>query len=215
VSEIIDIFDANLQPIGSKERIDAHRDGDWHRTFHLWLTTERNGGSLLFQLRSPSAKNFPDLLDVTAAGHLMSGETPEMGIREATEELGIEVPQSSLNPLGYRVEVADQVNGQRNREYQAVFIAKENRELLDYRPDPREVYGILELPISEGYALFSGQAETINTNSLIFDEQLSIWSIKNQVVRIDRFLPRVQQYYLTMLIMSERLIEGRMPIAIS
>lgn len=215
MAEIIDIFDANLDPIGSKNRASAHRDGDWHRTFHLWLATKRNNGSLLLQLRSPTAKNFPDLLDVTAAGHLMAGETPEMGVREVSEELGIKVLPSVLRFLGYRVEVADQTNGQKNREYQAVFLAIEERDLSEYNPDPQEVYGILELPIGEGYRLFSGAAESVNTRALVFDPASASWSMRTETLRTERFLPRIQQYYLTMLIMAERMIEGREPLAIS
>lgn len=215
MAENIDIYDANLSPIGVKERAQAHRDGDWHRTFHLWLTSSRHGGSLLLQLRSPTAKNFPNLLDITAAGHLLSGETPEMGIREATEELGISISPDEMTFLGYRVEVADQQNGQRNREYQAVYLAEEALPLENFNPDPNEVYGVLELKISDGFALFTGSVDVAVTQALIFDPATKKWSLKPEEISRERFLPRIQNYYLTMLIMAERHLTKSGPIAIS
>ncbi len=213
MSELIDIFDANLKPKGKMERKEAHLSGEWHHTFHLWLCSSRHNGSLMFQLRSPDAKNFPGMLDVTAAGHLLTGETLEDGTREAQEELGIAVKDLEIRSLGYRVEVADQENGQRNREYQGVFLAKDERSLDDYRPDPNEVYGVIDVPISDGYALFGESQDTIVCNYYAYDGEK--WFLGEKELSRQHFLPRIQQYYLTMFIMSERLLEGKSPISIS
>ncbi|WP_407645941.1 NUDIX hydrolase [Actinacidiphila oryziradicis] len=104
------------------DRIEAHLQGKWHRTVHCWVVSAERGGQILLQKRSDTMKNFPGLLDVSAAGHLEAGEPVEAGLREVTEELGIEVDRSRLHHLGERVEVADQKNGQRNREYQSVCL---------------------------------------------------------------------------------------------
>src|SRR5690348_15694820 len=116
------------------ERVQAHLAGEWHKTFHCWVVSSAGGGRILFQLRSPSMQNFPNMLDVSAAGHLEAGETVEQGVREVTEELGITFSPPDLAFLGYRVEVADQANGQRNREYQAVYLLRVDKELTDFAP---------------------------------------------------------------------------------
>ena len=213
MTEEIEIFDANLDPKGKMDRKAAHLSGEWHQTFHLWLCSSRSGGSLLFQLRSPSAKNFPNMLDVTAAGHLLVGETVEDGTREAKEELGIAVEDLSLKSLGYRVEVADQENGQKNREYQAVFLSKDERGLDEYKPDPEEVYGVIDVPIAQGFALFQGEIDTLSADYFAYEN--GEWCLGNMELKSGHFLPRIQQYYLTMLIMSERLLEGKTPLSIS
>jgi isopentenyldiphosphate isomerase len=88
MAELIDIFDANLAPIGTMERAQAHKEGRWHRTFHLWIMVPNTVPQLLFQLRSPHVENYPSMLDVTAAGHLEAGEEVIQGMREVEEELG-------------------------------------------------------------------------------------------------------------------------------
>lgn len=215
MSEQIDIFDANLKKLGSADRVAAHRDGAWHRTFHLWIVSEENRGSLIFQLRSPKAKNYPNLLDITAAGHLHAGEELADGVREVSEELGIVPQQDQLHWLGYRIEVADQDNGQRNREYQGVFLLKDNRALANYCPDPNEVYGLLSIPIAAGMKLFSGKVQSVDASGIRYEASTHSWGQCHEVIVKDRFLPRIQNYYLTVLIMAERLLDGRQPLSIS
>src|SRR4051812_30424750 len=37
-SELFDLYDADGAPLGlRKERALVHRDGDWHRSLHLWV----------------------------------------------------------------------------------------------------------------------------------------------------------------------------------
>jgi len=215
MSEQIDIFDANLRKLGSADRIVAHAEGAWHRTFHLWIASDEDNGSVLFQLRSPTAKNFPNLLDVTAAGHLHAGEDLQDGVREVSEEIGVVVEPTQLQWLGYRVEVADQDNGQRNREYQGVFLLKDSRPLASYRPDPEEVYGLLRIPIASGMDLFSRKLEEVRTAGIYYDAQSRSWRDCHEQISKERFLPRIQNYYLTIFIMAERLLENRMPLSIS
>jgi len=44
MSELIDIFDADLRHLGTEELVKAHIEGLWHKTFHFWLVSPRNGG---------------------------------------------------------------------------------------------------------------------------------------------------------------------------
>ncbi|MFG1704970.1 NUDIX domain-containing protein [Nonomuraea sp. M3C6] len=215
MDEHIDIYDANLRHLGTMERLQAHMEGKWHVTFHCWVVTAIDGGKILFQLRSKNMANFPDLLDVTAAGHLEAGERVADGIREVSEELGIDLPPDSLHGLGYRVEVADQENGQRNREYQAVFIAQVDLPLAEYAPQVEEVTGLLWLPLDAGIALFSDKAASATAHGIRYDSATATWvPMKRTVEKLD-FLPRIQQYYLTACIMADRLLKEEFPLSIS
>jgi len=216
VAERIDIYDANLQHLGDMERIEAHMTGQWHQTFHCWVVSSANGGQVLLQKRSDNMRNFPGLLDVSAAGHLKAGEPVIAGIREVTEELGIQVNQSELQFLGQRVEVADQKNGQKNREYQSVYLYKSETPLSQYNAERGEVTALLWLPISVGMDLFNEKIESATLDGYTYEASSgSSWDPLSMSVTVQTFLPRVQRYYLTTLIMAERLLANAGPLAIS
>lgn len=57
--EYIDIFDENNNPIGEvKEKQQAHEDGSFHRTAHVWIINSKN--ELLLQKRSAKKKSHPN-----------------------------------------------------------------------------------------------------------------------------------------------------------
>ena len=121
-----------------KERGLVHRDGDWHRSVHVWLaqTTDGDRGKkVLLQRRSPFKDTHPNLLDVSCAGHVDAGsDTVETATRELQEELG----GSGIMHGRYEVEdvrrskvctVTSSVEGRTEkfgsftcREYQDVFL---------------------------------------------------------------------------------------------
>lgn len=214
MAEMIDIYDANLTRIGEMERLEAHLKGQWHATFHLWIVLSTSPGFVLYQLRSPSAKNFPNMLDVSAAGHLLAGEKVEAGLREAKEELGIDLPFTAIQSLGWRVEVADQENGQHNREHQAVHIVRLDADLSSFAPDPTEVYGVIKVPIGEGLKMHCGALKQLSCEARIYDPSSAAWKNAIEVLTPPRFLPRIQPYYRTIHIMAERLLHGGLALSI-
>ncbi len=216
MAENIDIYDANLGHKGVMERIKAHKEGEWHRTFHCWVVSTEEGGSLLFQQRSMKMKNFPGLLDVSAAGHIEAGEAIEEGVRELKEELGIEIDESSLIRLGERVEVADQANGQRNREYQSVYMYLTSQPISSYKPEEYEVTALILLNIQDGFKLFRGEVKKVTMKGCSYEiNENGIWEPFTLEATTKSFLPRIQQYYLTSLIMAERLLDGNTNLSIS
>lgn len=214
MAELIDIYDANLNRIGAMERGEAHRRGEWHKTFHCWVVGGQDEGSLLFQLRSQSV-NFPGLLDVSAAGHLEAGEPVEAGIREVIEELGIEISIHNLVELGYRVEVADQSNGQKNREYQAVYLLRHDAPLTAFRPQVEEIAGLFWLGLDECIELFSNQRPIVQVEGIVYDKDALSWRTEKRQVTNRDFLPRIQRYYLTASIMAMRFLNNQFPLSIS
>lgn len=92
----------------SKPRGEVHRDGDWHRSIHLWVVdagpygggqgaeTAGDGPRLLLQQRADTKDTNPGLWDVSVAGHIDAGDDVlETVVREAEEELGLAVPTGS------------------------------------------------------------------------------------------------------------------------
>ena len=99
--ELIDIFDENMNFLGTVMKSQAHREGLWHKTFHCWLAqkTEEGKTMLWLQLRKHNKDIFPNKLDITAAGHIKAGEEVKDGYREIEEELGIKLNKDEIIKL--------------------------------------------------------------------------------------------------------------------
>lgn len=96
--ELIDIYDEYMNLIEiwvSKDK--AHAEWLWHFCSHIWIYTK--DGHILFQKRAANKKTRPNLLDISAAGHLSTWESILDGaMREIQEELNIGLKKIE-NPL--------------------------------------------------------------------------------------------------------------------
>lgn len=94
--ERIDIITADGRVTGgTKSKPEVHRDGDWHRSVHVWIV--QPDGRVLVQRRASVKENHPDLWDVSAAGHISAGESMvDAAIREVEEELGLLIDAAEL-----------------------------------------------------------------------------------------------------------------------
>ncbi|MGR9047737.1 NUDIX hydrolase [Halobacillus faecis] len=110
MAEMLTIFDEKERPVGIKERGQVHQDGDWHETFHCWMFHMENETiHVLFQERADHKKDFPSLLDITAAGHIEAGENVLLaGVREIEEEVGLTViPDDLIHQGDYKEELKE------------------------------------------------------------------------------------------------------------
>jgi isopentenyldiphosphate isomerase len=157
--EMLDVVDAATgRPTGEVvSREVAHRDGIWHATFHLWVVRRGRPDLVLLQERGARCAIAPGKLDVTVGGHLRAGETVEMGVREAEEEIGLSLVLADLVPLGrHRLELDDS-NGI-EREVVHVFLHATTTPIESFRPAPAEVAGLHEVPLSGLIDVLAGAA---------------------------------------------------------
>ena len=133
--EYIDIFDENNNPTGIvKEKKQAHEDGDFHRTAHIWIINDKN--ELLLQKRSASKKTHPNCWDISGAGHIKAGESAIDGaIRELKEELGVEVEEKDLQYIA----TIKSTKNPKNMEFQYVYLLNCNKEVEEYIFEDNEV----------------------------------------------------------------------------
>lgn len=213
MSEELDIYDASLRLLGKMERGKVHRDAQWHRTFHCWIV-DVNREQIFFQTRSLNSKTHPGKLDISAAGHLATGESVEDGVREIEEELGLKIDFAELISAGDRVEVSDSLNGTKNREYQAVFVLVTTLGLEEFRPDPNEVAGLAALPISEAIEFFAGRTASMEVDTVAVEPDGKL-TPGRRTIELGDFIPRIQRYYLAATIAAERVCQGKRDIAIS
>jgi isopentenyldiphosphate isomerase len=157
--EPFDLYDDDGAPLGrTKPRALVHRDGDWHASVHLWLALGAPGGacSVVLQRRGRHKDTWPLYLDASATGHLAVGETRDDALREAREELGVELSPRDVSWLGVRRSV--HVTGELcDRELQHVGLTLRAAELDELAPLEAELDELLAVPLAGLEALFEGR----------------------------------------------------------
>lgn len=161
--ERFDIVTADGRPTGrTKARWEVHRDGDWHRSIHVWVYGIGNAQPfLLMNQRGLDKDNWPGVLDATVGGHLSAGETVADAYREMEEEIGIVADPVKLRLVGTRVCVDESVPGVIDRELQEVFLYRDDRPLAEYRPNPAELEGLIQLSLADALRLFGGEVAEV------------------------------------------------------
>jgi len=119
--ECFDLLNSKGEKIGiQKERSLVHRDGDWHRAVHIWIY--RPDGQILLQRRCKTKDSFPNMLDISCAGHLVAGDDSLTGaLRELEEELGLLVSPESLRFVTTLKGESERREGWYNREFADVY----------------------------------------------------------------------------------------------
>jgi len=146
--ERLEVLDADGAATGVvKRRADVHRDGDWHRAFHLWLL--HPDGNVLLQRRSPRKDLAGGKVDVSVAGHVRPGETLLDVLREAEEEVGLVLRPGETTYLETTRSERRYPSGAVDREFQDVYVAVvADRRLEDYHLDCDEVTVLYEAPLA-------------------------------------------------------------------
>lgn len=146
-AEPLEVLDEAGEPMGtSKSRAEVHRDGDWHRAFHLWVM--HPDGHVLLQRRARSKDLAGGKVDVSVAGHVRPGETVLDMLREAEEEIGLTVAPGRVDFLATLRSERRYPDGLVDREFQDVYATLvDDRELTDYALDCAEVTVLYEAPL--------------------------------------------------------------------
>lgn len=191
--EIMNIFDEHRNHIGTANRKDVHKEGYWHETFHCWFVNIEKGINFVyFQLRSDVKRDFPSLLDITAAGHLLSNEFVYDGVREIKEELGVDVLFKDLTPLGIIKDciiTGDFVD----REFAHVFLYKTHDYQFDFQLQKEEVSGVVKANFDDFYDFCLGQKEEIRVEGFMTDEQDNEMFISKNIMK-HHFVPHPNSY---------------------
>ena len=148
--EYIDIIDQEGKKTGESRPIpEVHQKGLWHRTVHVWCVNSK--GEILLQRRAKNKENFPDMWDISAAGHISSGEgSIDAALRETKEEIGVDLSPSDLMSLG-EIKHQGVLNGGTyiDNEISDIYLVRLNSELSDFKMQEEEVSALKWIPIVE------------------------------------------------------------------
>jgi isopentenyldiphosphate isomerase len=140
MDEYIDIVTNTGKTTGKVAlKSEAHKNGWFHNTIHLWLYTAE--GEILLQQRSRKKIIYPLLWDVSAAGHINTGESFEdAAIRETYEELGVLLRIKDLKKIGVNKHCTTYANGAiKDNEFHHVFLSKLKVDIKKLEPQEEEV----------------------------------------------------------------------------
>lgn len=119
-TEMLTVYDDDLNPIGERSRKEVHEKGLLHQTVRLYIV---QGSDLWLQKRSDSKKLFPGRFDLASTGHMDPGEAPmESMLREVREEIGLDLKEDQVEQscaIRFQFEHPD---GQVDNEYANVFV---------------------------------------------------------------------------------------------
>ncbi len=180
VGKLVDVLDEQGQETSKqKDYLAIHRDGDWHKSFHLWIIKDKN--HVLLQRRSEYKDLEPQKVSLSFASHFLVGETLLNLIDKVKQELGLKLELKDLEYLETnKVEVF--YPSTIDREFQEVYLTFCDKPLNSYYLDYKEVEVIYELPISKALELYCSGAYSAaagfdayqrENNALLTEDDLS------------------------------------------
>lgn len=139
MKEYLDIWDEFGIPTGQVcDKNFAHQNGLFHPTVHIWLYTPTP--ALLMQKRGSQKQTFPNLWDVSVAGHVAAGESVlEAAIREIKEEIGLNINPKELTRIAVRKNINNFPNGIIDCEFQHVYLSPLKTNIKDLILQQEEV----------------------------------------------------------------------------
>ena len=132
VKQQVILVDKNNREIGVEEKIKAHKEGNLHRAFSIFIFNSKR--ELLIQQRAKAKYHSGGLWSNTVCGHPKPNETYHQAIhRRLQEEMSFDCKLKKLFCFIYNTGFQ---NGLIENEYDCVFVGKFDGEP---KPSPKEI----------------------------------------------------------------------------
>lgn len=183
-AEYIDIYDEKERYLGYSEKKRAHELGLFHKVIGCLILSQDR---IYFQLKNPKHNGVheKEYLEITAGGHLMSGETLKGGVREIEEETGLNVLFEDLTFLEKRICDKRIKEDYIIREFQYFYYLDIHHfSLLNFKNyDKEEIVSFVELKINDVIHLLNGKKKRIKGKKLEEEKEVEI------IITLDDFDP--------------------------
>ena len=197
--ELIDIYDSEMNLLGTAMKSQADNESLWRKIVHCWVV---DGDKVWLQLRGKDRLVYPALLDISVAGHLMTGETAKQAaIREFEDDFGLAVTEADFEKL-FTYRLVESYKGREFRAFCPTYVVRSQADLSELKLQTTEVDGIFEAQISDLIDLFDGDACKIK----VCGYKRSPHKKVERSVTIKDFAPHGESYYLKVFNTLDRLI---------
>lgn len=195
--ELLDVFNEKREKIGVATRAEVHAKGLWHQTFQCWVLHRLPNGewALLLQLRNKDKASFPNKLDTSCAGHLLSGEKTKDGVRELEEELGIVADANRLYYCGVVPEVNQISDKLTDREFNHVFLYESQQPVESYRFQRSEIAGVFFVPLVSYQRVVTGLQISAYGKGIVWDEENKQMIETQREILLEDIAPNSEEYY--------------------
>lgn len=169
--ERLDIYDEEINFLGSEDRDIVHQKGLWHKTVHCWIYDM--DGNVYFQIRQDSHK-----LYTTASGHVLAGETVKQAFkREVFEEIGVDVDTNNAELVEINVWKMEKIkNGVPfiDHAFANVYINEISVNYNKFKFDSKEVLGVVKVNAKDCLELLLGRRTSIEGQKITEEGILNI-----------------------------------------
>jgi len=139
MDEYIDILNISGEVSGKTcLKSEAHKKGLFHASVHIWIIDQEK--NVLIQRRASNKDIFPNLWDVSVAGHISAAEKPEISaIREIEEEVGLSVSKEELHYIGTSKKNVIHTNNLIDNELHHIYICSKKFQIDTLKIQKEEV----------------------------------------------------------------------------
>lgn len=181
IEEQYDILDENGNKTGEVLPKSVVHDKELlHGSVFIWIYN--NKCEVLLQLRSKDKKSFPNVWDVSVAGHISAGDTPiETAVREIEEEIDVRVQPDEIKQVDFVKDVVPWLPNKIHPELCWVYILHRELNPQELTIQESELNAVKLQPITEIQALrYQSDANNLLAarNSRIYD------SAFNEIMKI-------------------------------
>ncbi|MBP3501859.1 MAG: NUDIX domain-containing protein [Clostridia bacterium] len=136
--ELVDKFDNRRAPLNKvTERFEVI-EGEYRQSMHLWIMNDK--GEFLIQKRSDNKKTNPGLWSITGGGVEAGERSYETVIREAKEELGVDINPDKVNFM---------LSIKRRHTFADVYLVMQNVNIDDVVMQEEEVSNVKWATVDE------------------------------------------------------------------
>ena len=195
--QLIDIYDSDMNLLGTAMKSQAYSEGLWHKNVHVWVL---DGDDVWIQLRSQNKPYYPSLLDASITGSIETGETPKQTVtREFEEKLGLSVSQSDFEKL-FTYKLVEDATGFLIRAFCPTYVVRKKLDVKSVVFNPDEVEAIFKAKLDDLIDLFAGDVKNIPLVGCSKSSQ-------KRKVSVADFAPYGENYYLKVFTTLDRMTD--------